>query len=395
MATSDPRPRSRRSHGDGGLYFDEHKRLWVGALDLGRDGTGARQRIKITGRTKAEARTKLSEARRKVEDGLPLGDNRTTVGQFLDDWLKNGLPSSAKSANTIDNYRWAVHNHIKPALGAKRLRDLSPEDIDRMLAAKAGSGMSRSSMARIHGILQRALRHAERRGRVGRNVATLVDVPNGPSSPSRSLTVEQAQKLLESARGDRLEALYITGLMLGLRPGELLGLPWTALDLDNAVLRVTQALKRERGDIGQVLVVGEPKTARSRRTLDMPTPVVGALRAHKVRQATERLAAGHSWVDNGLVFTTEIGTPIDPANLRRGFSRLTIRAGLGHWHPHELRHSAASILSAAGVPIEVVADVLGHDGPRTTAAVYRHLISPSIAAAKGPMDAAFGTVDRS
>jgi hypothetical protein len=162
MAPSDSHPRSRRSHGDGGLYFDEHKGLWAGALELGLDGTGTRQRIKVTGRTKAEARTQLSDARRKVEAGLPLGDHRTTVGQFLDQWLKDSLPSSAKSANTIDNYRWAVESHIEPALGAKRLRDLSPEDIDRMLAAKAGSGMSRSSMARIHGTLQRALRHAER-----------------------------------------------------------------------------------------------------------------------------------------------------------------------------------------------------------------------------------------
>lgn len=383
----------RRGHGEGGLYFDEHKHLWVGAIDLGRDGTGKRHRIKVTARTRAQARMKLSEVRRTVQDGLPLGDQRTTVGQFLDDWLEHGLTPTARSINTVDNYRWATEKHLKPALGAKRLRDLSPDDIDKMLAEKAAAGMSRSSMARIHGTLQRALRYAERRGRVSRNVASVVDVPNGPATTSRSLTVEQAGALLKAAKDDRLEALYITGLMLGLRPGELLGLPWSAVDFDSAVLRVTQSLKRERGGSGQVLLIGEPKTPRSRRALDMPAPVVEALKAHRVRQAAERLAAGVIWRDTGLVFTTEIGTPIDPSNLRRGFSRLTKKAKLGHWHPHELRHSAASILSAAGVPIEVVADVLGHEGPRVTAAIYRHLINPTIAAAKTTMEATFRTVE--
>jgi integrase len=387
---TDAAPQSRRDHGQGGLYRDEAKNLWVGALDLGTDGAGKRRRVKVTGRTKTEARNKLADARRRVEDGLPVGDQMTTVAQFLDEWLATGLPSSVKSANTRAVYEWAVENHLKPALGALRLRDLLPDHVDVMLAEKAASGMSRSSMARIHGTLQRALRHAERRGRTHRNVCSLVDVPNGRTTASRSLTIEQAAKLLAAAHGDRFEALYVTGLMVGLRPGELTGLPWSAVDLDQGLLRVVQSLLREGSPEGQVLRVGATKTPRSRRTLDLPKPVVDTLKAHRVRQAAERLAIGESWVDTGLVFTTEVGTPVDPSNLRRALARLTKKAGLGHWHPHELRHSAASILSAAGVPIEVISDVLGHDGPRTTAAVYRHLISPSIAGAKAPMESAFG-----
>ena len=100
----------------------------------------------------------------------------------------------------------------------------------------------------------------------------------------------------------------------------------------------------------------------------MPTP------------AADRVAAADDWVETGLVFTTTVGTPIDPSNLRREFAKLTRRAGIGHWHPHELRHSAASLLSAAGVPIEQISDVLGHEGPRTTAAVYRHLVNASVSA---------------
>jgi integrase len=124
--------------------------------------------------------------------------------------------------------------------------------------------------------------------------------------------------------------------------------------------------------------------------LDLPTPVVEALRAHRVRQLEERLRAGRAWLDSGLVFTTSVGTPLDPANLRRLFSALTKRAGLGHWTPKELRHSAASLLSASGVPLELVADVLGHDGTRMTAAVYRHAVRPTVAAGAEAMERLFG-----
>ena len=135
--------------------------------------------------------------------------------------------------------------------------------------------------------------------------------------------------------------------------------------------------------------IDETKTEQSRRALAMPQPLMQALRMHRARQSAEKLRAV-VWDDDDLVFTTMIGTPLDPSNLRRGFSQLTKRADIGHWHPHELRHSAASILSASGVPIEQIADVLGHAGTRTTAAVYRHLIEPTVRGAVAPMEQLFG-----
>jgi integrase len=248
----------------------------------------------------------------------------------------------------------------------------------------AEKGLSRASIARTLNVLRRVLRNAERRGVVSRNVANLVDVPAAPVKRSRSLAVQQAHDLLEVAHGDRLEALYITGLMMGLRPGELLGLPWSAVAFEACTLRVTQSLLRE----GPSLVIGETKTPQSRRILLMPEPVAAALRRHQLTQDAERRASP-VWTESGLVFTTAVGTAVDPSNLRRGFSRLTKEAGIGHWHPHELRHSAASILSAAGVPLEVIADILGHDGVRTTSAVYRHLLEPTIRGGADPMERLF------
>jgi integrase len=157
-----------------------------------------------------------------------------------------------------------------------------------------------------------------------------------------------------------------------LRKGEALGAAWTDIDLDRGLLTVRQALKR----VGGAVSLGDVKTSGSRRMINLPDAVVAALRSHRARQAAERLAAGPSWHESGLVFTTPIGTPIDPSNFRRQFDKICNKAGLVGWHPHELRHSAASIMLAAGVPLEVVSRVLGHASIRITADVYGHIMDP-------------------
>jgi integrase len=121
----------------------------------------------------------------------------------------------------------------------------------------------------------------------------------------------------------------------------------------------------------------------------MPKQVQDALHCHQKQQIGNRMAAGPSWVDSGLVFTTSVGTAIDPRNFRRSFTRLTERAGLGRWHPNELRHSAVSLLSAAGVREEDVADIVGHVTTRMTHRVYRHQIAPAITAGKETMERLF------
>jgi integrase len=379
----------KRGQGEGSVYYSGSRQRWIAVLDLGRGPDGVRRRVRMSGKTRAEVRRKLEEEQKAAAAGLTFDDQRTTVAEFCAYWLQHGIPAAAKSPNSISSIEWAVNRHIVPRIGHRRLRELTADDIDKLMRDMATAGYSKYTMVRVHGEIARILRFAERRGKVMRNVATLVDVPAGPKKQGRSLTVAQAKALLDAADGDRLEALYVTGLLMGLRPGELLGLPWTNVDLDEGRLRVSQSLKREHNK----LLVGEPKTLRSRRTLDMPDLVIDSLKRHRDRQDEERVEAGATWTETDLVFTTMVGTPIDPSNLRREFDKLTRKAGLGHWHPHELRHSAASLLSAAGVPIEQISDVLGHEGPRTTAAVYRHLVNPSVSAGKAPMDGLFSRID--
>jgi integrase len=262
--------------------------------------------------------------------------------------------------------------HIKPFLGSRPCVELTVVDVDALLSAKRKAGYSGSTVARIRGVLSMALDQGVKWDLLTRNVASLSTAPKLNRQEKRTLTLEQARQLLKSLKGQRSEALYVTMLYLGLRRGEVLGLMWKDIDLKGALLTVPRALQR----VGDRLVITDVKTAKSRRALDLPSPVVDVLRSHKALQAKDRLKAGEAWQETGLVFTTGIGTPIEPRNLNRHFSDATEKAGLGHWHPHELRHSAASLMLAGGVPVEVVANVLGHASIRMTVDTYGHILPP-------------------
>jgi len=253
--------------------------------------------------------------------------------------------------------------------------------------------MAKNSLRRIRAVLVTALDHPDRRELVRRNVARLTTTPDGRFSERRSLSADEAVALLGSMQGDRLEALVIVGLAMGLRPGELAGLSWRDVDLDAGVLHVRPALKRESNRP----VMGELKTKRSRRSLGLPPFVVAALRRRQEFQAWERAAAGADWSARWeaeqLVFTTTAGTPVDPSNLRRYFRRACANAGIGRWMPYEMRHTAASLLSDDGVPLEHVADLLGHDGTRMVAHVYRHAVSPTVDVAAARMERRLGGVN--
>lgn len=176
----------------------------------------------------------------------------------------------------------------------------------------------------------------------------------------------EARAFLRAAESHRLSALFKAALLLGLRRGEALGLAWGDVDLERGVLRVRQALQRAGG----VLRVGPVKSDGSARFVAMPTPCVEAFRRHQEQQAQERLVAGAAWHETGLVFTTPLGTPIEPANVNKIFLELSGRGGIRRIRFHDLRHSCATLLYELGVPIENIQDVLGHSTPVSTKTLY-------------------------
>jgi integrase len=217
-------------------------------------------------------------------------------------------------------------------------------------------------------------------------VAALVDVPRQVRTERAWMTPEQARVFLESVADDRFAALYRMALALGMRQGELIALRWQDVNLDAGVLRVARALDRA----GEGHTFKEPKTERSRRTPDLPASVVAALRAHRDRQHFERQAAGRHWHESGLVFVSPIGTALDPANLLKAFKRHLKAADLPEMRFHDLRHSAASMMLADGLPLNVVSGVLGHSLTSTTLDVYAHVAPTARREAAAAMDRLLG-----
>jgi integrase len=221
--------------------------------------------------------------------------------------------------------------------------------------------------------LARAIRYAEAHDLVGRNVATLVDNPTGQiGRPSRSFSLEQSLALLS--------------LAVGIRTEEARELHWDHVDLDGDP-GAPRSVPPSVAVWHSVRQGGDTKMAKSRRTLALSQAAVQALQEHRKRQAEDRLVAGALWQDRGLVFASAIGTPLDAANVRREFRKITEAAGLRtDWAPRDLRHTFVSLMSADGVPIEEIARLAGHNRTATTELVYRHEVRPVITTGAEVMD---------
>lgn len=290
----------------------------------------------------------------------------------------------------MQTLRHLAERHVVPALGARRLRELSADDVDTWLAEKAGT-LSTSTLSRIRSILSRAVTRAQARDQVSRNVVLLCVTPTGQAGrPSKSLTLDQAQALVERAHGSTVGTYVLLGLLTGARPEELRALTWAHVDLTGAP-DATPAVPPHMKVWRSVRTSGDTKTRTSRRTLALPERCVAALRDQQARQAEDR--GGSRWVDRDLVFATSTGSALDAANVRRGFRRLAADAGLDarDWTPRELRHSFVSLLSEEGVPIERIARLVGHaGGSKVTETVYRKQLRPVIDDGAQVMDRVFG-----
>jgi integrase len=372
---------TRRRSGEGTLFWNERRQRWMAVVDVGFSPMGKRRRVQVSARTKTEAKAKLLALRRDQMDGLPPGQRGYTVGEAVESWLRYGLVG--RDPSTVTNRRIMAEKHIIPALGSRRLMELTAEEVDAWLAAKARV-LATDSVARLLSILRQSIRRAQARDLVRRNVALLCDAPRGKEGrQSKALTLDQARAVLEAANGTSMNAYVVVSLFTGARTEELRALTWKHLDLDGDPPSMQGWRSVRRG--------GDTKTARSRRTLELPDRCVNALRQHRREQVETRVKAGSSWVDQDLVFCTGLGTELDAANVRRSFRTVVKQAGLDGpgWTPRELRHSFVSLLSSSGMAIEDISHLVGHASTNVTEKVYRKELRPVLTKGARAMDALF------
>lgn len=362
----------RRGRGEGSITLRRDGR-WAGIINLGwQDGRRARRTL--YGRTKAEVAKALRDALTTRDQGLPLPAGRLTVEGYLNRWLEHTKPSIRP--RTYEKFESVVRLHIVPTLGKISLRKLEPDHVQDLLTAKLNAGMAAQSVRHIRTILSIALRRALRWNLTGRNVAALTDGPKVERTPIQPLDRAAVHRLLASLTDTRLEALYLTALTTAMRRGEVLGLGWRDVDLDARKLSVSQSLQRAGGKL-QLLPL---KTRSSTRTISLPNILVLALKRHRIHQKEEQLAAGPDWRGNPdyLVFTTRIGTALEPRNIDRDFKIKLAKAGLDDAKFHDLRHTCATLLFENATHPKQVQALLGHSRVSTTLDIYTHVSASTL-----------------
>lgn len=358
----------RRGHGEGAIYQRESDGKWCASVDLGYIN-GKRTRKVIYGKTRKEVAEKLKALHRDQAAGVNIAPQQQTVQQFLEHWLEQTVKRTNRP-RTYVKYAEDVRHHIIPAIGRHHLAKLTPDHVQRMLNDLDDHGLSHRSIRNVRAVLRCALNQALRYGYIMRNVATLVDVPGDVTFTAEPLTPGQAQRLLETVTGHRLEALYRLALGLGPRKGEILGLRWEDVDFTAATIRICGSLQRQHGRLER----SATKTEASVRTLALPPSLATILTRHRARQDAERVACSR-WQESGMVFTSTIGTPLSPESLMEHFKASLEKAGLPKTvRFHDLRHTCATLMIKQGIHPRVVMEILGHSQIATTMNTYAHVL---------------------
>ncbi|MBK9166255.1 MAG: site-specific integrase [Bryobacterales bacterium] len=362
----------KRGNDEGSIYQMSDGR-WRAALSLGwkknADGKVVLSRKIFTGKTREAVRDELTKALNDKRQGLPVVPEKQTVAQFLDHWLDHVVKNTVRP-KTFRTYQDIARIHLKPGLGDIPVAKLAPQAIRTFLSEKLDSGLSPRTVKHLLVTLRSALAVAVNDGTLPRNVAALVEPPSISRPQIQTFTPQQARQFLAACEGDRLEALFAVTVALGLRQGEVLGLRWQDINFEAGTLEVSGALQR----VDKKLVRVEPKTDAGRRILMLPAVTRSALAAHKRRQELDREIAEDRWRETGYVFTSTIGTPLEPRAAFGRFKELLKAAKLPDMRFHDLRHSAATLLLAQGVSARYIAEQLGHSQVSFTLQTYSHIL---------------------
>jgi integrase len=378
---AEPKRRTRRrGNGEGSIYQRPNGR-WEARVSIGYNAQGRRLRRTVYAWTKKEVQDKLTALQSKKLDGTLCEPTKVTVATFLDRWLEDAVRPAIR-ATTHANYKGAIEKHINPRIGGLNLTKLTPINVQTLYGEMERSKASAYTRLLVHIVLRKALAQAVKWNMVPRNVCDAVERPRISKADIQPLTGEQVRMLLTAAKDDRLEALYVLAISSGLRLGELFGLQWADVDLKAGAVTVRHSLTELSGRLS----LEEPKTAKSRRRVELSGNVVTALLNHRKRS----IAAGHA--ASPWVFCNLHGGPMRRSHFhRQDFKPLLKRAELPDIHFHDLRHTCATLLLGQGVHPKIVQERLGHSQISMTLDTYSHVLPTMQREAANKLDSILST----
>jgi integrase len=375
-------PRNKARGNGEGTYFETPTGKWRWQLRVHQ----GQKVISVSGtcENKTDARAELAKAIAKRENGGLVAPDKITLGEWLDVWLEGKKPNIA--ASSYSSFGRSIRLHIKPAIGHIKLQALKPIHLKNFYSElatkpiihsargkhKVGSKqLSPSTQSCVHGVVYGALKEAMKLEMISRNIADFVK-PEAKRSAlntkaSTAWTAEEAATFLAFAKTDRFYPIFYLCLSLGLRRGEVLGLRWSNLDLNNGYMKVLEIITTVDGKT----IEGKPKTEKSNRVLKLSGDVVALLDAHRQKQTLEHQALSLK-PHKDWVFTSLVGTPVNPAQVAQVLNRIAKEAGVRRVRVHDLRHTYTSLARRQGVSLEVVSARLGHSRSSFTGDVYRH-----------------------
>ena len=360
---------AKRGRGEGSIYRRRDGR-WTAEISL----EGGKSKF-LYGRTRKEVQEKLKTALYEQQQGTLVTGAQQKVGPFLTHWLEDAHKRSIRP-RTYERYEEIVRLHLAPGIGHHQLQKLSPQHLQAFYSKKLEEGLSATTVVSLHNVLHRALETAVRWNLIARNPCDLVSPPRRKRFEIQPLSLPQIQQFLAAARGHRQEALFVLALATGMRRGELLGLKWQDLNLEQGTLQVRRILTRIPSKLpGKGFEEAEPKTDKGRRRIALAPFAAEALRQHRLSQLEAKLKAGPAWRDHDYVFCTSIGTYLNPTrDVLGALKSLLDKAGLPDIRFHDLRHSCATMLLGMKVHPKIVQEILGHSQISMTMDIYSHVL---------------------
>ena len=362
----------RRGRGSGGVQKrDKAGQVWRLFYDAppGPDG-GRRRRTETFHGPRGQAERRLRELLSKVDRGDYVEPSSETTADYLKRWLGTYAAANV-SPRTMRDYVGIVDRYLVPALGSVPVAKLRPDQIQSMYAELLERGLGGRTVLHVHRLLHQALGHAVKWQILSKNPCQAVDPPRAPRKEMQALDRDKVRRFLDGIAESPYREVFKVDLYTGLRRSELLALKWPQVDTEGATVSIIAGLHRLPA---QGLVLLPTKTASSRRLVDLPPAAVEVLHDIRARQVLLSSETGLPLDPEGFVFAWPGGDPFDPDAVSRDFHKRVKAVGLDGIRFHDLRHTFASLMLAAGVEPKKVQAALGHSSIMVTMDIYGHLM---------------------